>query len=163
MVPELQSRTAPDVIAELCSLLQRNERLPNSAAFYEAVMAREFLSPTSIPPAWALPHARLQGIAQLSFALARSSQPLVWFHEGGIRPQTVFLFAVPEGEARTYLSLVAAVARLNQNRVLLEQLRRAPDGKSMFKVLEQVHLREPRRPEWPAGVRMPGKLDHIEN
>src|SRR5438270_8906732 len=142
MVPELQSKAAPAVIAELCSVLQRQGRLSDPAAFHDAIMARELISATSIAPGWALPHARLKGLTQLSFALARSSQPLVWFGEGGARPQTVFLFAVPEAESKTYLNLIAAVARLSQNPVLLEQLVRAPDGGSMFEVLEQVALRQ---------------------
>ena len=141
MVPELQSKTAAGVIAELCSVLQRQGRLNDSAAFYEAVMRRELLSTTSFAPGWALPHARLKGLRQLSFVLARSSQPLVWSGETGFRPQTVFLFAVPEEEAKTYLNVIAAVTKLNQNTDLLEQLQHAPDGKTMFGVLEQIPLR----------------------
>lgn len=138
MVPELHTRTATGVIAELCSMLQRQGRLSDSARFYDAVLRRELLCTTAIEPGWALPHARLKEISQLSFALARSSQPLVWL--GGLGPQTVFLFAVPEAEAKTYLNVVSAVARLTQSPALLEQLRRAPDGEAMFAVLRQVLL-----------------------
>lgn len=142
MVPELESQAGAAVIAELCSVLQRQGRLSDPAAFYDAVMTRELMSATSIAPGWALPHARLKGLAQLSFALARSSQPLFWFGEAGFRLRTVFLFAVPEAEALTYLNLIAAVARLSQNPVLLEQLVRAPDRQSMFEVLQHVPLRQ---------------------
>ena len=141
MVPELQSKAAAGVIAELCSVLQRQGLLNDPASFYDAVMTRELLSTTSFAPGWALPHARLKGLSQLSFALARSSQPIVWSGESGFRPQTVFLFAVPEEEAKTYLNVIAAVGRLNQNTALLEQLQHAPDGKTMFGVLEQIPLR----------------------
>src|SRR6266404_5655801 len=57
MVPELQSKVAAGVITELCSLLERQERLSDSAALYEAVITRELLSPTTIAPGWVLPHA----------------------------------------------------------------------------------------------------------
>jgi len=140
MVPNLQSTVPTDVIAHLCSMLHQHGRLNNSAAFYDAVVKREHICSTSIAPAWALPHARLEGINRLSFALARSSHPLVWFGEGSIRPRMIFLFAVPEAEATTYLSLVAAVARLNQNPALLQQLHSAPDANSMFKIFEQIPL-----------------------
>lgn len=146
MVPALQSRAPKEVIAELCSTLQRDGQLSDKASFYDAVMARELMSATSISPGWALPHARLKGLAQLSFVMARSSQPLVWFGENGLRVQTVLLFAVPEAEAKTYLSLIAAVAKLSQNDGLVEQLLRAPDSQSMFAVLRQVPLRQPRLP-----------------
>ena len=141
MVPDLQSIVPTDVIAHLCSMLHRHDRVNNPAAFYDAVVKREHLCPTSMAPGWALPHARLQEIKQLSFVLARSSHPLVWFGDGGIRPQIIFLFAVPEAEATTYLSVVAAVARLNQNPALVQQLHSAPDANSMFRILGQIPLR----------------------
>jgi mannitol/fructose-specific phosphotransferase system IIA component (Ntr-type) len=163
MVPELRSNVAAGVIAELCSLLQRQGRLNDSAAFYEAVMRRELLSTTSFGSGWALPHARLKGLRQLSFALARSSQPLVWFGESGFRPQTVFLFAVREEEVKTYLDVIAAVARLNQNTALLEQLLHAPNGKTMFGVLEQIPLRTRGLETKAATPRRHGKLHNILN
>jgi mannitol/fructose-specific phosphotransferase system IIA component (Ntr-type) len=163
MVPELQSKVAAGVIAELCSVLQRQERLNDSATFYDAVMHRELLSTTLIAPGWALPHARLKGLRQLSFALARSSQPLVWFGESGFGPQTVFLFAVPEEEAKTYLNVIAALARLNQNTALLEQLLHAPDGKTMFGVLGQIPLAHARLATLAASPRRHGKLNNIVN
>ena len=144
MIPKLQSTAPPAAIAELCATLQKDGRLNDSAAFYDAVMTRELLSATSISPGWALPHARLKGLSQLSFALGRTFQPLVWFGESKSRVQTIFLFAVPETEAKTYLNLIAAVARLSQNAALLEQLQRARDEQGMFEILQQAPLRQPR-------------------
>ena len=141
IIPELHLGAATEAIALLCCLLHQEGGVRDSAAFCGAVMAREFLSPTSLPPGWALPHARLQSITQLSFALARSAQPLVWCAESSIRPQIVFLFAVPESEAKTYLRVVSAVAKLSQNEFLFEQLRTAPDAHAMLEVLGQVPLR----------------------
>ena len=120
--------------------MHRQGWLEDWAAFHAAVMTREEICPTSIAPGLAMPHARLRGVRELSFAVARSSEPLVWFDEGSIRPKVVFLFAVPEAEARTYLSLVAAVGRLSKNPALIEQLRSASDGQSMFEVLSQAPL-----------------------
>lgn len=141
IVPELRRRPASDVLVELCSVLNQQGRLNEPAVFLNAVIKRESICPTSTAPGWALPHARLPGITQLSFALARSAQPLVWFGEGSIRPQMIFLFAVPEAEASTYLSVVAALAKLSQNAGLLEQLRTAPNAQAMFEVLHKVPLR----------------------
>ena len=138
MVPQLQTKATAAVISELCALLQREGRLQDSAALYDAVMRREQLSSTSIPCGWALPHARLDGLSQLTFALARSSQPFVWSPEALSPVHTVFLFASPEPEAKTYLNLISAVARLSQSSALVEQLRRAPDAHGMFAVLQQV-------------------------
>ena len=148
VLSELQSKTASDVIAELCLALQRENRLVDSPGFYEAVMAREELGSTCFPPGWAVPHARLKGLAQLSFAVGRTSQPLAWFGNG-IRVHTVFLFAVPEADARTYLDLIAAVAKLNQNASLLQRLQHAHASETVFEILNEVALRN-RQPNAPA-------------
>ncbi len=147
MVPTLKSTSPVAIIAELSSTLQQGGRLTNlvdSAILSEAVMTRELLSATSISPGWALPHARLKGLTQLSFALGRSSQPIVWLGKDRVRVQTIFLFAVPEAEAKAYLNLIAAVARFSQTAGLIEQLGCARDGRGMFRVLQQVALRRPR-------------------
>ena len=144
MVSNLQSTTPADFITELCGLLQQEGQLNDSGAFCEAVMTRELMSPTSISPGFALPHARLAGLAQLSFGLARSSQALTWFGESSVQVQVVFLFAVPEAQAKTYLNVISAVAKLSQNPALVRELMRAPDGEAMFEVLKHAPLRQPR-------------------
>lgn len=144
MVPNLKGQVPAAVIAELCSALQEGEGLSDSEAFCESVMARELMSPTAISPGFALPHARLAGLPNLSFALARSSKPLAWFGENSVRVQVVFLFAVPEAQAKTYLNVISAVAKLSQNPALVRELMRAPDGRAMFEVLKHAPLRQPR-------------------
>ena len=138
MVPDLQNKAPAGVINELCTLLHRKGLIGDLAAFCGAVVNRELLNSTAIAPGWALPHARLKELTQLSFALARSLQPLVWFGGGTVRPQLVFLFAIPEAEAKAYLDLIAALSRLSREAALCEQLMRAPDSQTMFAVLEQV-------------------------
>ena len=144
MVPELKAETQAAVIVELCSLLERHGRLHDRAAFVDAVMARELMSSTAISPNWALPHARLKELPQLSFALARSRQPLAWRGETRFPVRTVFLFAAPESEAKAYLNLISAVAKLSKSPALVEQLALAHDAETMFSVLQTVCLRHSR-------------------
>lgn len=141
MVPELQGLTAADTICELGEKLNAAGRLMDCGAFIKAAMAREQLSPTSCAPGWALPHARLKDLAQLSFALGRCSRPLAWIGDCTTRVKAVWLFAVPESETKAYLNLIASVARLSQNGFVLDQLMQAPDAATMCEIFEQVPLR----------------------
>ena len=138
IVPLLRGREAAAVTTELCSVLQREGRIVNLQPFCQAVISRETLSSTAMPPGWALPHARLEGIPRLTLALGRTSEPLVWF--GGERVSMVFLFAVPEAQAASYLSLISGLARLSQDRLRLERLGEAPDNLGMFEVLQEIPL-----------------------
>jgi PTS system fructose-specific IIC component len=150
MIPDAKGVTAPDVISELCEQLDRENRLGDRVAFMEAVMAREKMSPTSFPPGWALPHARIGNLSQLSFGLARTPQPFPWLGFPAAHVRLVWLFAVPELATKAYLNLVASIARLSQNASLVEQLIRAQDARNMFAILEQVPLLHTRSPELAA-------------
>ena len=141
LLPLLRSRDAAAVTAELCSTLQRQGRISDLLPFYHAVISHEALSGTVISPGWALPHARSPEIPQLSFALGRTAEPLAWF--GGEPVSMIFLFAVPESDAAAYLSLIAGLAKLGQDRLRLERLADAPDSRTMFEVLGEIPL--PRR------------------
>jgi mannitol/fructose-specific phosphotransferase system IIA component (Ntr-type) len=139
--PRFQSSASDKVISELCVPLCQELGLATGSNFLDAVMAREKLCSTACEPGWALPHARLASVPHLSFALGRSDSPLAWF--GAAKPgvRLVWLFAVPEFEARPYLNLVASMSKLSQNPVFLEQLMSAPDPAAMLAVLKQVPVR----------------------
>ena len=138
IIPRLHGRDASDLTAELCLVLEQRGRLSDRSAFYDAVIRRESMASTAIPPDWAMPHARLADIPRLSFALGRTPAPVRWF---GSQPVSmVFLFAVPEAEAAAYLNLISGLARLSQDDSCLGRLANAPDGPSMFAVLQEVSL-----------------------
>ena len=147
MIPEAKGVTAQDVIAELCERLETAGRLNDRTAFIKAVMAREQLSPTIFPPGWAFPHARLADIPQLSFGMARTSKPIPWVGWGGSGVRLVWLFAVPEGEPKAYLNLIASIAKFSQDASRAEQLTQARDAGAMYAVLEQAPLRHARSHE----------------
>ena len=141
MIPNLQNTGPEAVISELTLVLHQEGRLEKVGEFREAVIARELMSPTAIPLGWALPHARLGALPLLSFALGRSSRPVLWFGESRPAVRIIFLFAVPEAKSKAYLDVVSAIARLTRNEVLVNQLQCAPDALAMFRVLQQAPLR----------------------
>jgi mannitol/fructose-specific phosphotransferase system IIA component (Ntr-type) len=143
IVPELQSRQPTAVIRELCQALEREGCVSDSRVLYDAIIQRELLGNTACEPGWALPHARLEGLAQIRLALGRCTDPLAWF--GAAQPvRLVFLFAVPDVAAASYLCAVSGLARLAKDRKRVEQLLHAPDRESLLRVLDEIDLRRPR-------------------
>lgn len=147
LIPTLRSTEPGSVITELAALLEQEGHLDQLGGFCEAVIAREQLSPTAMPLGWALPHARLDGLTHLSFALGHTSCPLTWFGSAQAHVQLVFLFAVPANQSKTYLDLVSALARLSRREDHVEQLFQAKDAQSLFQLLRQAPLRPPTYPE----------------
>ena len=135
IVPQLLARTGSAVVGELCAVLERHDRVSDCLGLYNQVIAHENLSATILTKDCALPHARLTGAAQLSFALGRSREPLDWFGAKSANVRLVFLFVVPESEAGLYLKVLSAFARLGQDRERMQKLLTAPDGETMFEIL----------------------------
>ena len=145
IVPQLRSRDATAATAELCSVLQRHDRVHDLLPFYNAVISHELLSSTATSPGWALPHARQWGLPQLCFALGRAAEPLAWFGQSSQPARLIFLFAVPESESAAYLALVSALARLSQNRRIADQLLDAPDANALLEILQRATVAAPSR------------------
>jgi mannitol/fructose-specific phosphotransferase system IIA component (Ntr-type) len=135
IVPQLLARTGSAVVGELCAVLERHDRVSDCLGLYNQVIAHENLSPTILMTGCALPHARLQGASQLSFALGRSRERLDWFGAKSAEVRLVFLFAVPESEAGLYLKVLSLLAKLGQDRKRMQKLLEAPDGETMFEIL----------------------------
>jgi mannitol/fructose-specific phosphotransferase system IIA component (Ntr-type) len=140
IIPQLRSRSPAAVVGELCALLQREQRLGDALSFYNSVISHEYLAGTVTSPGWALPHARVPGLPGLSFALGRAPTPLGWFDHAGDRIRLVFLIAVPENESGTYLALLSSLAKLSENKVMVEKLYGARDAIEVFDLLRQVRL-----------------------
>jgi mannitol/fructose-specific phosphotransferase system IIA component (Ntr-type) len=144
LTPCLENRSASAAIAELCSRLDHAGKVQDSLSFYDAVIRREKLSSTATAYGLALPHARSDGLPELSFALGITSEPLAWFDKTPEPVRMVFLFAIPDGEVRNYLKLISGLARLSRDPVYLSRLLQAPDSQAMLQMLQQIPLREAR-------------------
>lgn len=140
IIPELRHQDPSGAVAELCTSFQRGGWAPDSLRLHQAVLDRESLSSTAQASGWAVPHARLAGPGRMALALGRSSEPVIWF--GAVHAvRLIFLVAVPETAAAEYLTVVAGLARLSQDRARFGQLLEAPDAEAMLAVLARIELR----------------------
>lgn len=149
VISHLRGEDAPSVIQELSLALHRERRIPEMLPFYLAALNREYMVSTHVEAGMALPHARLSGLQELSFAIGRSDASLPWggTSTGGVR--LVFLSAVPATDSTQYLALISGLARLAKDGRLVEKLLSAQDSLQMLEVLKQVDLRIRNQP-WGA-------------
>jgi mannitol/fructose-specific phosphotransferase system IIA component (Ntr-type) len=143
VVPELRGRDASSIIQELSQALQREGRVQDLLPFYHAVLNREFLSSTDVETGIALPHARLPGLKSVSFALGRTSEPVLWTRQATAPVRLVFLMAVPATDATQYLLLISGLSRLAKDAALVEKLHAAAGAFQIMEILREVPLRKP--------------------
>lgn len=142
IIPHLRGRDATSIIQELSQAMQRERRVPDLLAFYHAILNRERLVSTDMEAGMAFPHARLPMFKDLSFALGRSDESLVWGTQGKRPVQLVFLFAVPATDTTQYLLLISGLARLAKQDGLLKKLQAAQDTFQILELLQQVTVRK---------------------
>jgi mannitol/fructose-specific phosphotransferase system IIA component (Ntr-type) len=83
-----------------------------------AVIKREEETATLCGPL-ALPHARHSAVAEFILSLAASADGAI---AGRSEPRLIFAFVSPEGRREQHLQLLAWLARISQNRKLIEQI-----------------------------------------
>jgi mannitol/fructose-specific phosphotransferase system IIA component (Ntr-type) len=142
IVPQLRERDTAGIISELSQLFQRQGCVPDMLPFYQAALNQELLANSALETGLAFPHARLNGVRQLEFAMGRTREPVIWGAKGSRPVGLVFLIAVPATEAASYLNLLASLARLAQQPDLLAQLRAAQTAEAILAVLEKIKLRQ---------------------
>lgn len=142
VVPELRDRDTAGIISELSQVLQREGCVTDVLPFYHTALNQELLSNSAIECGLALPHARLNGVKRLTFALGRTPEPVIWGAKGSWPVQFIFLLAVPATDAAGDLHLLASLARLGQQPQILDQLRAAESAEAVLAVLEGIRLRQ---------------------
>ena len=142
IVPELRERDTAGIIGELSHVLQQEGCVADVLPFYHTALNQELLCNSGLECGLAFPHARLGGVKQLTFALGRAPEPVIWGAKGSWRVQFVFLLAVPPTDAACYSNLLASLARLGQQTKVLDLLRAARTADAILAVLETVGVRQ---------------------
>ena len=140
IVPSLRGLDAPSIIQELSAALQREGRITDVLPFYQAALNREYLCSTVSEPGWALPHVLVKGLHNPCFALGRAAAPVAWVGNHLLRAKLIFLLAVPETDARAYVTLVLGMARLSKETQLIDRLLKAMNSFEILELLRQVRM-----------------------
>ena len=140
IIADLHGTDTAAVIQELSVALGREGRIADWPAFSQAALDREHLCGTVTEPDWALPHVRVKGIDNPCFALGRAHTPIAWVGHQPLRVRWIFLLAAPETEAQSYLTLLAALARLSADTPLLDRLLKASHSLEILELLRRVNM-----------------------
>ena len=122
LLAELASRAA--------SLFKIDER-----RLFDRLLERERLGSTGIGGGIAIPHGRMNGLAQPRGLFARLAHPID-FDAIDERPvDIVFLLVAPEGAGADHLKALARVSRLLRDRALVEKLRATETAEALYALM----------------------------
>jgi mannitol/fructose-specific phosphotransferase system IIA component (Ntr-type) len=118
---QLKARTSAEAILETARPLEANPAVSDFAAFHQAILEREAVSPTALGNGIALPHARTSHVRKVVIAAGRSEEG-IWFENSQQQVRLIFVIGTPTELVREYLSLVGLLTRLLRQPAVRERL-----------------------------------------
>jgi len=103
----------------------------------EAILKRERESSLTYPTGIAIPHIRMEGLADTLIGMTFLQNPLDY---DGIEVSWVVLILTDKSSSKIYLNIVAALLKLSQDKELVAQLHALPDGQAVIHRLQQLGI-----------------------
>lgn len=103
----------------------------------EALNAREALGPTGVGHGVALPHARLEGLEEVTGAFVLLDKPIDFASVDRQPVDIAFALFAPEDAGVEHLKALALVSRTLRNNSICTKLRANPDASTLFTILTE--------------------------
>lgn len=107
----------------------------DAAAIEAALQARETLGSTGLGKGFALPHARIDGLAGFVGVYARLARPIDFQAVDGKAVDLVFALLLPANAEASHIVALAAVSRRFRDEVTLTRLRRSTSAADTLAIL----------------------------
>lgn len=135
VIPDLHSKSKPDVIKEFSQLLSSLYPNINEDRLFQVLMEREKQCSTAVDSGVAIPHGKLGGISSIIASLGRSL-PGIDFESLDGNPSHLFiLILAPENSSGAHLKLLARISKIFR---VPEFRARLMDAKSQDEIYEII-------------------------
>ena len=102
---------------------------------FDSLFARERLGSTGLGQGVAIPHGRIKGLKEALGAFIRVAQPVPFDAPDGNPVSLVFVLLVPEKATEKHLQILSELAQMFSDKVLREQMGRAPDAAALHELV----------------------------
>ncbi len=136
IVVDLKSTSKPDVISELCQMLQANGQIKDAAPVVDALMQREKLGSTGIGQGVAIPHGKSDSASKLVGALGVSKRGVNFDALDGEPVNVVFLLVAPPDSAGLHLKALARISRLLKDKFFRQAIKEAKTLTDVTKIIQ---------------------------
>jgi len=135
IIPDLKAGDKEGALREVSLYLEHKGIIPDHSKLLQALLEREKLGSTGIGDNMAIPHAKLEGIEQITTVFARSLSG-VEFQSLDRKPvHFVFLLLAPPVSTGMHLKALAKIARLFKNPSLRENILGAEEASTIHTLL----------------------------
>ena len=126
----------PTALKTLITRLAETGAVDDRDELERGVFEREQIMSTSIGLGVAVPHARLEGVQEISMAIGVCPEGIDFDAFDGRLIQIIILISAPAGTQREYLSILAKIALLLKNQTFRENIITAGSPKEIFRIIK---------------------------
>ena len=135
IIADLNAGDKEGALSEVSLFLEHKGAIQDHAKLLQALLAREQLGSTGIGDNMAIPHAKSEGIEQITTVFARSRQG-VDFQSLDRKPvHFIFLLLAPPASTGLHLKALAKIARLFKNPSLRENILKAENADIIYSLI----------------------------
>lgn len=135
VIDEIAATDKIGVLREFAGLLTAKGRVRDHEALVRTLLERESLGSTGIGDGVAIPHGKLPLIEDMVVAFGRSSRGIDFQSLDRKPAHLFFLLITPMDKPGDHLKTLARVSRILKNPELRENLKHAPDGKELQRLI----------------------------
>ena len=134
IVPEIQERSKPDLLAELTRHLATVAGLDREQVL-KVLLERERLASTAISEGVAIPHGKLNTVKRLTACVGRSRTGVNFESMDGRPTHIFFVLVAPEQSTGEHLKALARISRLFKDPEFRTRLMQAEGASGLYRVI----------------------------
>lgn len=138
VLPELEAKTKPDVLAELIEPIGRKIPGFDVDKAHKVLLEREYLGTTGIGDGVAIPHGKLESLDDIILVVGRSRDGVDFEALDFKHCNIFFLVLAPEQVAGIHLRILAHISRLLKDDHFRQAFMAADDKDSLWNLLAQT-------------------------
>jgi nitrogen PTS system EIIA component len=132
---DVRARDKAHLMAEIARSFAHQVPSVRADAIEAALLAREQLGSTGLGGGFALPHARIEGLAAYRGMFLRLAKPIAFQAIDGAPVGVVFALLTPEKQEASHVGALAAISRRFRDAALVARLRQARSPVEAYDVL----------------------------
>ncbi len=118
----LESKRKNDLIREMVTLLEEAGKIQDSEAIYQAVRSREDQGSTGLGEGIAIPHAKVEGVSELTLAIGIAPEGVDFESLDGQDAKVFFMILAPPDKAGQHIQALSEVARITRSAAFMRAL-----------------------------------------
>lgn len=118
----LEERDRESLLKTMVDLLDKEDKLQDRGAFYQAILEREKIVSTGIGMGVAIPHAKLPGYGTFFIAIGIHRQGIEWDSIDGLPVRLFFMIGGPDDRQLEYLQILSRLTLAIKDQELRKKL-----------------------------------------